>query len=313
MKILIAVYPFLMEIPAKQGFEFVNNPWGRRPSADEIEKELATGKYNGLIVGTTEVRRSIVENTNSLRVISRVGVGVNNIDVGFFKEHGVLTTNTPFGLTNSVAEMAVALILAGIRRLVNYNDMVKNRKWDRKFGLSLADATVGIVGFGNIGKRVAILLEPFDCNIILNDVNKQSFNASDKIGREFVDKEELLKKSDVITLHVPLNEKTKDWLSFKELDSFEKPVVIVNTARGGIVNEQAMYEFLKSHGDSFYCCDVYNEEPYSGKLIELENVLLTPHISTFTFNSRRQAEQLAVENCLKVLSGERCDYIVVSN
>ena len=312
MKILIAVYPFLIDIPIIKNFNFINNPWGRRPSADEIEKELITGKYDGLIVGTTEVRKSIVEKIDSLKVISRVGVGVDNVDVEFFKKHGILTTNTPFGLTNSAAEMAVALILAGIRRLVNYNNMVKNKKWDRKIGLSLADATVGIVGFGNIGKRVAFLLKAFDGNIILSDA-KPDFITAQAMGLKFVSKKELLEKSDIITLHVPLDENSIDWLSFEELKNLKKPVVIVNTARGGIVNEQAIYEYLKNHNDSCYCCDVYVNEPYNGKLMELENVLLTPHISTCTLSSRRQAEQLAVENCLEVLSGKSCDNVVKSN
>jgi len=311
-KILIAVYPFLTDTPVIKNFKFVGNPWGKRPSADALEKELVAGKYDGLIVGTTEVKKSIVKKIDSLRVISRVGVGVDNVDVEFFRKHGVLTTNTPFGLTNSAAEMAVALILAGIRRLINYNTMVKNKRWDRKFSLSLADATVGIVGYGNIGKRVANLLRAFDCNIILNDI-KKDFTISDTKGLKFVDKKELLKKSDIITFHIPINKNTIDWLSFEELKNLEKPVVIVNTSRGGIVNEQAIYEYLKSHNDSYYCCDVYVNEPYNGKLIELENVLLTPHVSTFTLSSRRQVEKLAVENCLEILSGKPCSCIVKSN
>ncbi|MDD5454083.1 MAG: NAD(P)-dependent oxidoreductase [Candidatus Ratteibacteria bacterium] len=313
MKILIAVHPFLLDIPEIKNIDFINNPWGRKPSADDLEKELVTGKYDGLIVGTTEVKKSIVEKVNSLKVISRVGVGVDNVDVEFFKKHGVLTTNTPFGLTNSAAEMAVALILAGMRRLVNYNNMVKNNKrWDRKIGLSLADATIGIVGYGNIGKRVAFLLKAFDGNIILSDA-KPDFITAQAMGLKFVGKKELLEKSDIITLHVPLDESSIDWLSFEELKNLKKPVVIVNTARGGIVNEQAIYEYLKNHNDSYYCCDVYVSEPYNGKLIELENVLLTPHISTCTLSSRRQAEQLAIENCLKILSGKSCNNIVKNN
>jgi len=312
MKILIAVYPFLLDILEIKNFDFVNNPWGRRPSADELEKELTTGKYDGLIVGTTEVKKSIVEKMDSLKVISRVGVGVNNVYVKFFKEHGVLTTNTPFVLTNSTAEMAVALILAGIRRLANYNDMIKNKKWDRKFGFSLADVTVGIVGYGNIGKKVAILLKAFGCDIILSDA-KPDFITAQEMGLKFVNKKELLERSDVITFHLPSTKETRDWLSFKELRDLERPVVIVNTARGDLVNEQAIYEYLKSHSDSYYCCDVYIKEPYDGKLIELENVLLTPHVSTFTFSSRLQAEQLAVQNCLEVLSGKSCDNVVKSN
>jgi len=311
-KILIAIHPILTGTPVIENFKFIDNPWGKRPSADELEKELITGKYNGLIVGTTEVKKSIVEKIDSLRVISRVGVGVDNIDIKFFMEHGVLTTNTPFGLTNSVAEMAVAFILAGIRRLIHYNTMVKSKKWDRKFSLSLADATVGIVGYGSIGRRVVGLLKAFDCNIILNDI-KKDLTISDTKGLRFVDKKELLKKSDIITFHLPLNKNTKDWLSFKELKSLERPVVVVNTARGGVVNEQAIYEYLKSHNDSYYCCDVYVEEPYNGRLIELENALLTPHVSTFTLSSRRQVEQLAVKNCLEILSGKPCGNIVKGN
>jgi len=311
-KILIAVHPFLTGTPVTENFKFVDNPWGKRPSADELEKELVTGKYNGLIVGTTKIKKSIVGKIDSLKVISRVGVGVDNIDIKFFMEHGVLTTNTPFGLTNSVAEMAVAFILAGIRRLIHYNTMVKNKKWNRKVSPSLADATVGIVGYGGIGRRVVRLLKAFDCNIILNDI-KKDLTISDTKGLKFVDKKELLKKSDIITFHLPLNKNTRDWLSFKELKSLERPVVVVNTARGGVVNEQAIYEYLKSHNDSYYCCDVYVDEPYSGKLIELENVLLTPHVSTFTLSSRRQVEKLAVKNCLEILSGKPCGNIVKSN
>jgi len=286
MKILIAVYPFLIDIPKIENFRFINNPWGRKPSADELEKELAAGKYDGLIVGTTEVKKSIVKKIDSLKVVSRVGVGVNNIDIKFFKKYGVLTTNTPFGPTNSVAEMTVALILAGIKRLVYYNDMVKNKKWNREFGLSLSDATVGIVGFGSIGKRIAVLLKAFGCNIILNDA-RPDYSTAHALGWKFVSK--------------------------KELKSLKKPVIIVNTARGGIVNEKAIYEYLKRHNNSFYCCDVYVKEPYDGQLTELENVLLTPHISTFTLSSRRKTEQLAVDNCLRVLSGKPCAYIVESN
>jgi D-3-phosphoglycerate dehydrogenase / 2-oxoglutarate reductase len=312
MKILIATYPFLLDFPEIDNCEFVNNPWGKRPSAGELEQELITGEYDGLIVGTTRIKNSITKQAGLLKVISRVGVGVNNIDIKLFEKHGILTTNTPFALTNSAAEMALAMILAGIRRLVSYNEMVKNKKWNRKFGLSLAEATVGIVGFGKIGKRVATLLKAFDCNIILKDADPD-FITAQEMDLKFVSKEEILEKSDIITLHLPSDDNTRDWLSFKELKNLEKPVIIVNTARGDLVNENAVYEYLKSHDESYYCCDVYVEEPYSGKLTELDNVLLTPHVSTFTFSSRRQAEQLAIENCLDVLSGKSCSYIVKSN
>ena len=221
-------------------------------------------------------------------------------------------TYTPFGPTDSTAEMTIAMILAGTRRLTNYNAMMKETKWKREFGLRLMDATVGIVGFGRIGKRVATLLKPFGCTILLNDIKPDKATAH-AMGWHFVNKEELLNKADIISFHVPLKEDTRDWLSFKEFVKISRPVTIINTARGGIVNEQAVYEYLKDHPQSYFCCDAFVEEPYKGPLSDLENCLLTPHASTFTVGSRKQTELQAIDNCIKVLKGEPCDYIVEKN
>jgi len=312
VKVLIAIYPFLSKPPVLCDTEFVCNPWGREPSADEIEAELIKGKYDALIVGTKKVNKSIIDNMDTLKVISRVGVGYNNIDVEYFKEHGVITAYTPFGPTDSTAEMALALILAGTRRLVNYDRMIKDKRWQRNFGLRLMDATIGIIGFGRIGKRLAILLKAFGCEILLNDI-KPDLATAHAMGWRFADKEEILKRADVISFHVPLKKDTVDWLSHKEFEAIDRPVTIVNTARGGIVNEQAIYTYLKSHPESYYCCDVFVEEPYQGNLNELENVLLTPHASSFTVGSRKQTELLAIGNCIRILNGEPCDYIVEKN
>lgn len=312
MRVLIAVHPFLTTLQDTGDIEFIANPWGRSPSSDQLEEELLNDQYDGVLIGTVDLRPGIAELSNSLKVISRVGVGLNNIDVEYFKEHGIITTYTPFGPTDSTAEMALALILAGTRRLTNYNSMVKHKQWSRKFNLRLKDAVVGIVGYGRIGKRLAHLLKAFGCDILLHDIQPDLATAN-AMDLSFVGKEELLERSDVISFHVPLKADTRDWLSYHEFKFFNRPVTIVNTARGGIVNEDAVYQYLLANPESYYCCDVFEEEPYGGKLAELENSLLTPHASSFTVGSRRQTERLAIENCIAVLRGESCAFIVENN
>lgn len=312
MKVLIAVYPFMNSPETTGEIEFVVNPWGRDPDSSEIEEELVGGNYDALIVGTKKVNNSILNRSNSLKVISRVGVGVNNIDIKLFRKHGVVTTFTPFGPTDSTAEMALALILAGTRRLCNYDNLIRNREWQRDFHLRLMDATVGIVGYGRIGKRLTCLLRPLGCEILLHDI-KPDLATAHAMGLRFVAKDYLLQHADVVTFHLPLKEDTYHWLSYPDLALADRPVTFVNTARGGIVNEEAMYDYLKSNPESYYCCDAFEEEPYKGRMVELDNTLLTPHSSSFTVGSRKQTELLAIENCLKVLRGEPCDFIVESN
>jgi len=299
MKVLICIYPFLT-IPEEQKDIVFLNPWSSDPTPDQIEEEMVKHNCECLIIGTKRVNNSLAERCPSLKVISRVGVGYNNIDVEFFKKHGVITTYTPFGPTDSTAEMALALMLAGTRHLITYDRGLRNGVWKREFHLRMKDSTVGIVGFGRIGKRLATLL-------------KADMATAHALGLSFVDKEELLKRSDIISFHVPLKQDTVDWLSDPELGMLNRPVTMVNTARGGIINEKAVYGYLKDHPESYYCCDVFEDEPYAGPLTELDNVLLTPHASSFTVGSRRQTEELAIDNCLRVLRGQPCNNIVEKN
>jgi D-3-phosphoglycerate dehydrogenase len=311
-RVLIAVYPFLTGITKQQNVEYVSSIWDHDPSSDEIESELIRGQYDGLLIGTKTVKKSIASKVPSLKVISRVGVGFNNIDVEFFKAHGVVTTYTPFGPTDSTAEMALAMILAGTRRLTNYNQLLRDKTWKRDFGLRIMDATIGIAGFGRIGKRLACLLKPFGCEILLHDIAPDLATAH-AMCLSFVDKGELFERSDVISLHMPLKSGTLNWIGYADLAGRKKPLTLVNTARGGIVNEQAIFDYLSANPESYYCCDVFEEEPYTGPLIQLSNTLLTPHASSFTVGSRKQTELLAVDNCMKVLNGEPCTNIVEKN
>lgn len=312
MRILIAISPFLSDLSSWSNCEFVLNPWGRNPTEEELEIELVQGNYDGLIIGTRNVRNSIAEKCPTLKVISRVGVGYNNIDVEHFKKYGVVTAYTPSGPTASTAEMAVAMMMAGTRRLRNYDMMVRKGIWERSFGIRLMDATVGIAGFGRIGKKVAELIKVFGCRIIVHDC-EPDYEAALSVGAEVVTKSEIIEHSDILTIHMPLKQDTINWLDAGALSKLKQSITIVNTARGGIVDESAVFEYLKNHPEAYYCCDVFEEEPYFGALSEIENCLLTPHAATFTVGSRYTTEQMALKNCCAILNGERCEDIAYVN
>lgn len=312
MKILVALSPFFADLPDLPGVTFTVNPWGGEPDAELIEKEMLAGQYDALIIGTKRVKNTIADQCPGLKAISRVGVGYDNIDVPYFTEKGVVVAYTPLGPTDSTAEMAVSLILAAQRRIVAYNDLVRQGQWTRYMGKSLKESTVGIVGFGRIGKRVSTLLRGFGCNVLLHDI-APDYGTANALGFPFVDKQSLLRSCDILTFHVPLKADTRNWLSSEELALLPAGTVVVNTARGGIVDEAAMAEYLRVCPESWYACDVFVEEPYHGPLLACPNAIVTPHASSYTRSSRIRTEEMAIDNCIKILKGEPCAFVVEKN
>ena len=311
MRVLVSAFPFLNQMP-RDGIEFVYHPWNRRPQPQEVTEEVVRGKYHGLIAGTERIERAIADQASNLKVVSRVGSGVDNVDVEYFAARGITTTYTPFGPVDAVAEMTVGLIVAALRNFRAHDLRVRAGEWKRDFGRRLSDCRVGIVGFGRIGRRVASLLAAFRCQILLHDEAPDEATAH-AMGLPFLTKAELLSQADVITLHLPLKRNTQDWLSASDLPHCRGGVVIINASRGGIVNEPAMVTFLTEHPDAYYCGDVFSEEPYHGELTKLPNTLLLPHIGASTRESRLEMELLALENCERVLKGETCSNVVARN
>src|SRR5712692_1723625 len=276
MRVLVSAFPFLDQVSVRNGIEFVYHPWNRRPTASEVLEETVRGGYDGLIAGTERIENAIADRTKSLKVISRVGSGVDNVDVEYFAARGIVTAYTPFAPVDAVAEMSVGLMIAGLRRFRTHDQRVRDGEWKRDFGRRVMDCRVGIAGFGRIGRRVASLLSPFRCEIWLHDEIPDEATAH-AMGLEFVSKDVLLAEADVITLHLPLKANTRDWFGAPELRKCKEDVLIVNGSRGGIVNEPAVLAFLREHPDASYCADVFSEEPYHGELTKLANVLLLPH------------------------------------
>ncbi len=295
-----------VDILKNNGFEVILNPYGRTLKGNEIIElcEGATGIIAGteiLDVDTLECLtktypQSSVLSPQSLKVISRCGAGLDNVDVNVANRLGIKVFNTPDAPTLAVAELTVGLILDLLRKVSWMDREFRGGKWQKRMGNLLCGKKVGIKGFGRIGKKVAELLKPFGCEIAYAD----PFVEDGLLGLCRLSLEDLLKRADIVTIHVGVHERL---IGEKELQLMKKGAWLINTSRGGVVDEAILYEYLKNGYLSGAALDVFEEEPYAGPLKELNNVILTPHIGSYAKEARVRMEMEAVENLLRGLRG----------
>lgn len=270
------------------------NRYGRRLQKVESVETLNRLKVAGLIAGTEVLDKEVLEKIPTLRVISRCGVGLDNVDVGYCKERGILVYNTPDAPTDAVAELTVGLILCAIRKISLADRFVRQGTWSPLMGSLLQAKTVGIIGFGRIGKKVAEILRAFKCRIIYYDTNV----TGEIENCRRVDFPDLLRSADIITVHAPFEKESKPLIGEHELQLVKRSVIIVNTSRGGAVDENALIKALKEKMISGACLDVFQTEPYTGPLAEHENVVLTCHMGSYAKESRILMEKQSVENLI---------------
>lgn len=250
------------------------------------------------------VDKEIIDAGKKLKLISNYGVGYNNIDIHYAREKGIAVTNTPKAVNNPTAELAIALMLSAARRVAECNLRIRNEKesmWGtmRNLGFGLEGKTLGILGLGNIGKNVAHKAEAFGMKIIYCNTR------TDVPGYRRVELDTLLKESDFISLHTPLTSHTHHLIGSRELSLMKNSAILINTARGAVIDEKALAEALKSHRIAGAALDVFEEEPHiTETLYGLENVVLTPHIGTATIDARIAMGYEAVENIRNFLQGE---------
>jgi D-3-phosphoglycerate dehydrogenase len=304
MKVLISSRSFgkidsgALQLLKDRGLKPILNPYGRKLTQKEMEP-LLDGTV-GIIAGTETISKSILEQAVHLRVISRYGVGLDNIDMKIALEKGILVYNTPESPSISVSELTVTLMLTLLRKIGIVDQRLKNNQWKPEMGTLLKGKTVGILGLGRIGKQVVQLLTAFQVKCIAHEPNPDTkFVTTNHIT--LVSLNTLLSESDIVTLHLPLNEKTNHLIGKHELNLMKKNAVIINTARGGLIDEQALYHALKNHAITGAAIDVFENEPNIGKLQELDTVILTPHIGTYTFETRKHMELEAAKNLIKGL------------
>lgn len=277
------------------GFQVVLNPHKRVVSAEEIEV-LANGA-DGIIAGVENYSVAVLEKLKSLKVISRVGVGLESIDMNFASSRGIQVFNTPDAVTAPVAELTIGLMLNLLRKVNFGNDTLKKGGWDKPMGSLVEGKRVGIIGYGRIGKKVSLLLQGF--NVEVSYYDRDPLLQKPLSGYKTLNK--LLSWADIVTLHCTGLPKGSVLIGKNELFRMKKGSWLINTARGGLVDETALFNALKTDHVSGAALDVFDQEPYKGPLNGLTNTLLTPHIGSYAKESRARMEAEAAQNLIRGL------------
>ena len=281
-----------LNLLSKNGFQVIPNPYERKLKKGEVI-ELCKDAV-GIIAGTETLDADIMETLVNLKVVSRCGAGVDNVALVDADRIGIKVYNTPDAPTLAVAELTVGFMINLLRKVSQMNMELKAGQWQKRMGNLLCEKRVGIKGFGRIGRKVAELLKSFGCEIAYAD----PFVEDGLLGVQRLSLKELLCWADIMTIHVGVHEKL---MGEKEFQCMKEGALIINTSRDGVVDETILYEYLRNGHLSGAALDVFEEEPYSGALKELDNVILTPHIGSYAKEARVEMERLAVENLLKGL------------
>ncbi|MBN1161359.1 MAG: phosphoglycerate dehydrogenase [Dehalococcoidales bacterium] len=268
------------------------NPYARKLTEDECLKFF--GDVDGLIAGTEPLTAEVIKSAKKLKVISRVGVGLDNVDLEAAKKRGIKVFNTPDAPTPAVAELTLGLMLALLRNIPRGDREIRASKWQKQMGNLLRGKKAGIIGLGRIGQKVAELVKGLGAQAAYCDP------AVTKAGYKKLSLEELLAQSDIVSLHLSGG---GTLLGEKELRSMKKGSYLVNCARGGLVDEKALAKVLKEGHLAGAALDVFAQEPYTGPLTKLDNVILTPHIGSYAIESRIEMEVQATRNLIEGLKG----------
>ncbi|MFZ3577303.1 phosphoglycerate dehydrogenase [Virgibacillus sp. DJP39] len=264
------------------------------------------GKFDALLVRSqTQVTRELISKASKLKIIGRAGVGVDNIDLDAATENGIIVVNAPNGNTNSAAEHTMAMIMSLSRNIPQAYHALKNNQWDRKkyVGVELKNKTLGVIGLGRIGTEVTYRAKGQRMNVIAYDPFLTEEKA-DNLGVEFGTVEDVLKKSDFITVHTPLLKETKHLINADAFKLMKTGVHIINCARGGIIDEDALYDAIISKKVAGAALDVFEEEPFlDNKLLELPEVIATPHLGASTFEAQESVAVDVSHDVVSFLSG----------
>ncbi|MBK0380693.1 phosphoglycerate dehydrogenase [Mucilaginibacter segetis] len=281
------------------GYEVINNPYGRKLTEDEVI-EIAK-ECVGIVAGVEPLTARVMDALPNLKVISRVGIGMDSVDLEYAKQKGIIVKNTPDGPTRAVAELTLAMTLSLLRRIPQADAALKNREWKKQTGNLILDKTIGIIGLGRIGRLVAELFRGIGNPVIGYDPYPNTEWAT-QTGVKLVDFETVLKTADIISLHVPGNEDKSPVIGAAELEKVTTGSYLINISRGGIVDEEALYTALSSKKIAAAAIDVFVEEPYNGPFCDLDNVILTPHIGSYAEEGKLLMEIDAVNNLLEALN-----------
>ncbi len=292
----------LNEILQKNGLKITYEP---EITPDQIKEKI--GNYEIVIVRSrTKLTKDLIEKANACKIIARVGVGLDNIDVDAAKAKGIRVINAVEGAMNAVAELVLGLMLSLAREIPRADREIRNGKWLKKelMGSELSGKYLGIVGLGNIGKKLARHAKALNMNIIGYDVVPIQEDFAREVGLVKTDLDTLLSSADYISFHVPFTPETKHLVNTQRLSKMKKTAYLINTSRGEIIDEEALYNAIKEGKIAGAALDVFEKEPAVGnKLATLPNVICTPHIVAQTREAQALAANVIAEKIIMILRG----------
>ena len=313
-KALITTVPFgdrnrkPIDLLEAAGIEYLINPIGRKLKEDELAEMAAD--FDVLIAGTEPITDKVMARASCLKLISRVGIGLDSVDLLAAERRGIQVSYTPDAPAPAVAELTVGLMLSLLRSVHIVNAQMHRGEWHRHFGRRMSEVTIGIIGAGRIGTRVLDCLAGFgNPRIMINDI-QPDLNLASEFKFERADKEDIYRSADVISLHVPLTAQTKNMIGREQLLLMKADAVIINTSRGGIINERDLAGVLASGHLGGAAIDVFEQEPYNGELSNIERCLLTSHMGSMSVDCRTRMEIEATEEALRFLTGETLQGLV---
>ncbi len=304
VKVLVAapIHEKAMEVLTKAGFEVIYEEYPDEERLIQLVKDV-----DAIIVRSKpKVTRRVIESAPKLKVIARAGVGLDNIDLEAARERGIKVVNSPGASSRSVAELVFGLLFAVARKIAFADRKMREGIWAKKqcMGIELEGKTIGIVGFGRIGYQVAKIANAFGMKVLLYDPYPNEERAKE-VGGKFADLETLLRESDVVTLHVPLVEATYHMINKERLKLMKKTAILINAARGAVVDTNALVKALQEGWIAGAGLDVYEEEPLpkDHPLTKFDNVVLTPHIGASTVEAQMRAGVQVAEQIVEILKG----------
>lgn len=316
MKALITTVPFAdkdrrsLELLEAAGVEYLINPIGRKLKEEELAEMVSD--FDVLIAGTEPITEKVINNAKQLKLISRVGIGLDGVDLLAAKKRGIQVSYTPDAPAPAVAELTMGLMLSLLRFVQVANTQLHRGEWHRHFGRRISEVTIGIIGVGRIGSRVLKCLGSFGSpRILLNDI-RSDIQLENNENIEWVDKGTIYNQADVISLHVPLTAQTSNMIGEEQLAQMKSDALLINTARGGVVNESDLVKVLSKGHLGGVAIDVFANEPYTGPMTDIERCLLTSHMGSMSIDCRTRMEIEATEEAVRFVNGKPLQSIVPS-
>ena len=307
MRVLVTAVPFAghdrrpLELLERAGIEYILNPHNRKLTEDQLAA-LVPG-VDALIAGTEPITGRVLERADRLRLISRVGIGLDSVDLLAARARGIKVAYTPDAPAAAVSELTIGVMLSLLRSIHRSNNEIHAGGWQRLLGRRVGDLTVGIIGVGRVGRRVLRHLEGFSPRrVLLNDLAIDDRLVSSTV--QWTTRDALLRESDVVTIHVPLTATTRNMVRREQLLTMKPDAVIINTARGGIINERELHDVLAAGHLSGAALDVFEHEPYSGPLAATDRCLLTAHMGSMAADCRSRMELEATVETISFLEGQ---------